>query len=405
MYQANIETLAAQALEFFSQNGYTDSSLAEKRRAFCRIIELHKQHGSAEYNPILIDLFVKKTEEQYLNSEFSQIRFRFLTKAADYLTEYYNTGCIQLTRRDMSTDLSDYYVDILNDVLAFKEWSEKSRRHVWSVSKTFLKWLQSKDIHNLNMIDEKILREYLIDCSKRMNNNSLDTVKRSIKKLLVYLYETEKISESYEDTLKFSIPTERKIKKPIPLSEIADILGSIDCSTSIGKRDYAIILLATVTGLRSVDIVNLRLDEIDWINGEIKLIQSKTGKSLALPLTNDIGSAIENYILNGRPDSDEPFVFLREKSPHTQMGRSMPYLQFNGYRQKLGMPKAPFHGLRRTLGTNMVIAGVPVTTVAQVLGHSTLSSTKQYISLDSTHLKECALSLNDLYCDVKEADE
>ena len=125
---------------------------------------------------------------------------------------------------------------------------------------------------------------------------------------------------------------------------------------------------------RSVDIVNLELTDIDWANGEIKIVQEKTSKSLALPLTADVGEAIQDYILYGRPTSDEPYVFLRSNSPHTKMGRSMPYLQFNVHRAKLGLPKASFHSLRRALGTNMVIAGVPITTVAQVLGHFGLSS-------------------------------
>lgn len=71
----------------------------------------------------------------------------------------------------------------------------------------------------------------------------------------------------------------------------------------------------------------------------------------------------------------------------------MPYQIYNGYRQKLGFSRSPFHGLRRAVGSNMVISGVPVTTVAQVLGHSSIEPTKQYISLDSVHLKECALNL------------
>lgn len=83
----------------------------------------------------------------------------------------------------------------------------------------------------------------------------------------------------------------------------------IDRSTAMGKRDYAMIMTAAVTGIRSVDIINLTFDAIDWINGEIRIIQHKTGKTLALPLTTDVGEAIQDYILNGRPKSDLPFVF------------------------------------------------------------------------------------------------
>lgn len=136
--------------------------------------------------------------------------------------------------------------------------------------------------------------------------------------------------------------------------------------------------------------------QIDWINGEIRIVQSKTERTLALPLTTDVGEALQDYILYGRPESGLPFVFLRAKSPAVQLGRTLPYQAFNTYREKLGLSKCSFHGLRRAVGTNMVVAGVPVTTVSQVLGHSGIDSTKQYISLDSVHLKKCALGLEGL---------
>ena len=84
------------------------------------------------------------------------------------------------------------------------------------------------------------------------------------------------------------------------------------------------------------------------------------------------------------------------KSPFTKMGSSNPNQLFQEYKKKAGVQGGTFHGLRRSLGTNMVIEGVPVTTVAQVLGHSSIEPTKQYISLDCKHLKPVALGLNGL---------
>ena len=117
---------------------------------------------------------------------------------------------------------------------------------------------------------------------------------------------------------------------------------------------------------------------------------------LALPLTADVGQAIQDYILHGRPDSELPNLFLTARSPHTAFASRGLYSVFNNTRKKLGLPPCPSHRLRRAVGTNMVIAGIPVSTVAQVLGHSDLSATKQYISLDSVHLKQCALDFSKL---------
>ena len=182
----------------------------------------------------------------------------------------------------------------------------------------------------------------------------------------------------------------------ISVNEILLVLQSIDISTNKGKRDYAIILLGATTGLRAVDIVNLKLNDIDWINGEVKINQSKTNVSLSLPLTKKVGVAIQDYILNSRPNSLNRYIFLRMKSPFEKLGSGVPYESLNIYRKKLGLEKIPFHSLRRTVGTNLVVSGVPVSTVAQILGHSDIQSTKQYISLDTSNLKQCALSLEDI---------
>lgn len=142
--------------------------------------------------------------------------------------------------------------------------------------------------------------------------------------------------------------------------------------------------------------MNLRCDEINWATGEIVLRQTKTKRWLALPLTTDVGISLQDYILNARPKSKEPYVFLRMRAPITQIGTAIPYTALNTYAEKAGLSRMRFHGLRRMVGTNLVIEGIPVTTVAQVLGHSSIEPTKQYISLDSPRLKECALGFGGL---------
>jgi integrase len=193
----------------------------------------------------------------------------------------------------------------------------------------------------------------------------------------------------------FRVPVERKIKPFIPQDEIAVVLNSINRNTARGKRDYAIILLAAVTGLRGIDIVELSLNSICWRSGEIKIIQEKTGNALALPLTADVGEAIREYILNARPQSESNHVFLSTRIPFSAMHRRTPNKILKAYCAKVGLPQQrSFHSLRRGVATNMVTSGVSIVTVAQTLGHKTINPTKQYISLDSQNLKECALDFS-----------
>ena len=376
----NIDSVVAGTVQVLKNNGYTEKTIKSITNTFNTIAKLHKSHDRDEYDPVIISAFIDNTKRKYTARSIGRVRYMHLLKTADYLMQFHDNGTINMISRNIPTGLSPYYDGIILKIQEYADWNDKSKATVRSFSLPYFKWLYAHGYFTFEQMDSSAIRKYLMDCSNRMSLNSLDTAKRQLKKLHSFLYDTGITQADYNDVLDFVTPTEHKISRPVPQDEIADILSIIDRNTSIGKRDYAIILLAAVTGLRSVDIVNLCFSEVDWINGEFHIQQSKTGKMLSLPLTSDVGEALSDYILNGRPQGNEPYIFLRNKSPLTQLGKSVPYMVFNAYRQKLGLPKVPFHGLRRSVGSNLVMAGVPVTTVAQILGHSSIEPTKQYIS-------------------------
>ena len=389
-----LDSVVEGTLNEFRGLGYTPKTVKSHAYTFSAIVKMHSAKGINVLNSDIIEEFICDVTTRFQNGSMKRIRYMHLIKCAEYLCQYNETGELTTGKRKTFHDLSPYYEEIIAGISSYDEWNDKTKRSIRQFALPYIKWLMANDHSSLADIDESVIRAYLIDCTSRMSLNSMDTVKRALKKFHKYLFANGIIPIDYEKTFSFVSPTEHKVKLPADLDEVAMVLSSIDRTTSIGKRDYAVILLAVVTGLRSVDIIELTFDEIDWVNGEIIVSQSKTGNQVALPLTKDVGMALQDYILNARYSSDEKYIFLRESSPHTKMGRSIPYMIYNTHRQKLGLPKQPFHGLRRALGTNMVIAGIPVTTVAQVLGHTSIEPTGQYISLDSANLKQCALSLD-----------
>ena len=175
-----------------------------------------------------------------------------------------------------------------------------------------------------------------------------------------------------------------------PFKNILKLLNAIDRTSVKGKRDYAAMMLGTVLGLRACDVVSLKLADIDWLRGEIHIVQSKTSNPVVLPLTQDVGEALADYILNARPEA----IFLRIKAPHTGLDSAVTVGEI--YRDcciAAGLPSSTrFHNLRRALGTSMVENGVSVYDVAQVFGDRNVDSTKPYLATDMEHLKLCALS-------------
>lgn len=129
-------------------------------------------------------------------------------------------------------------------------------------------------------------------------------------------------------------------------------------------------MLGTVLGLRACDIVMLKLTDIDWLHGEIRVIQSKTSNPVILPLTQDVGEALKDYILNARPDTADSEIFLRINAPHTRLAAAVTVGEI--YRDcciAAGLPASKrFYNLRRALGISMVTNGVSVYDVAQIFG-------------------------------------
>lgn len=186
--------------------------------------------------------------------------------------------------------------------------------------------------------------------------------------------------------------------------ELQAIFSQIDRTTDQGRRDYAIFLLAVRTGMRASDISELKLTDICWAERTIQVIQKKTKAALLLPLPIDAGNAIADYILHSRPKVDNPYVFLRLLPPISEAPINpstfnitlRKYIEAAGI-ERTGWDGKSFHALRRTAGTKMVASGVHVSTVAQVLGHGTIESSKRYISLDTETMRECCLELGAMH--------
>ena len=114
-----------------------------------------------------------------------------------------------------------------------------------------------------------------------------------------------------------------------------------------------------VLGLRACDVIVLKLADIDWLRGEIRIVQSKTSNPAILPLTQDVGEALKDYVLNARPSAVDNGIFLRIKALNTKLAAAMTVGEI--YRDcciAAGLPaNKRFHNLRRSLGTSMVTNG------------------------------------------------
>ena len=362
-----------------------------------QIVKKHEEQGLNRVEPTMIQAYIEIVRERFSQDKIGRYYAQGHIYTAYKFLQFCATGKMDASRPKLPiTPLSPYYDTVIEayvDQAAKTEAQKKSR--AWA-PKRYANWLLLHGVQSFHEAVVQDLHQYLLEDMAKLKSKTVPTLRSELRRFCQWLFEKGYAGSCYESLFEFRVAMERKIK-PAPLpDEVAQVLREVNRETAAGKRNYAIILLGVVMGLRGCDVSNLKLGDIDWRQGEIRITQSKTGKLLVLPLTQDVGEALQDYILNARPKSPLAHVFLRLIAPSLPFasGRSPGYIYIN-YRKRLGLPTiGGLHALRRALGRNLVTSGTPVTTVAQVLGHSDITNTKQYIALDTTHLKACALDFD-----------
>ena len=191
----------------------------------------------------------------------------------------------------------------------------------------------------------------------------------------------------------FRFSKEHRLPPVWPPQAVEALIAAVDRSSPQGKRDYAILLLACRLGLRATDIRSLRLDEICWSGARINLTQRKTGRPLSLPIDDEIGEALIDYLEHARPAVDHREVFLKLRAPCEPLGPGNSLYSVVAsalYRAQIELPAGiprGLHALRHTLATRLVCAGESLETVAGVLGHHSVESTRVYTHLDVETLR------------------
>lgn len=183
--------------------------------------------------------------------------------------------------------------------------------------------------------------------------------------------------------------------------EVAALLAAVDRGSPVGKRDYAILLLGCRLGLRTGDIRSLRLDDLDWGGDLISFTQEKTGRRVTLPLTEEVGTALIDYLRHGRPVSPHREVFLTVTAPYAPFAaENRLHRIIDRYRCLAGIrlqPERPrgMHSLRHTVATRLMEARIPLETIADVLGHASVETTRGYTRMDINALRQAALEIKE----------
>ena len=295
--------------------------------------------------------------------------------------------------------ISNDNLNILNNYLIYCKENQSSDRTLEVIDlylRIFILFIEKQN-RKITDIDSILIKNYVVELEKQ---KSLFNKQRDLWLLRTFLRYLNLFN--YLDTdYSYLVPTMKRIPKNMPtiwsedeLNQFLNTAKKLSTKSDTNNRDYVMYLIAIRLGLRLSDIRNLKFDDIDWIKKEINIVQVKTKVSLKLPLLDDVGWALIDYIKKSRPISDSRFIFLNHNNlllPVKHTNLTIKEICEIGNIDISNKRKKGIHSFRFSLATQMLNKQTPLDIISSSLGHSTINSSNHYLSLDAKNLVKCCM--------------
>ncbi len=391
--QIPLQEAIGNVLQSLRDAGYSELTLIDTRRKYNRLIKLAEQKEEIYFSGELATLFLNDSKNQE-TGDYCHSRFLAHNRCVRYLQSYLETG--QAVIEPYHTPTEDLISDGLLEPLLIYDQGEallglsentlkKNRRPIQYLLE-FMTGLGYRKLSDIQHGDTTKAIECMIE--KHYSATSIGTVLSGMRRF----YEMFQELHPFRMEIPVGLPKKQSIIEVYTDEEQEKILTWL-CSSEVSFRDKTICLLSFETGLRSVDICNLRLKDVDWRHDTLHIIQSKTKKPLTLPLRSSYGNAMAEYLLKERPVSTEEYVFLTVNAPHKKLEST-----WNIIKSAVSAAGIDTNGritgtrmFRHNVASTMLKKGVPLPTIAEELGHRSQDSTMIYISTDQEILSSLTL--------------
>jgi len=374
-------------INYLASLNYSASALSFYRFVIRQLDQCIQEYGEASYEKEIGERYVK----EMLSKSNPGLKHKMTVKMAvrrldDFIEGHYSfrtsRSCL-VCPVCFQDQLNAYY-----QYLILHGKRESTTKVYCSHCGWVLREFYSSRIRDLSLVQPRDIWNVI---EKSKNKASLCT---ALKGFLKYAFK----AKLHLKDLSVAVPSIRR-PKPVPsvysAEETGRLLSSIDTDANMGKRDYAIVLLALRLGMRAGDIVKLEFRHIDSRTKTITFVQEKTQEPQNLALTPELEAALAAYAMHGRSNSGSTFIFLRSAAPFAPISRSSvgnivrKYLKLAGI-QPAGRKSGP-HSLRMTLASELVYEKVPFEVVKKIMGHKDQNVLKHYVEFDVEMLRTCSL--------------
>lgn len=394
----NISELITKCENHLKESGYSED---------CISIHVSKwQHGIKRYmDEKFISEYNEDIGEEYLcmatkNQPHGSVSHK--TRSIHILTDFLVSGKIRrkivsLVEYPLHGEIGEFVKILLDGLKKIRRCDSTIHDHRRILSH-FVESLSLNSIYRITDVNEPAILAFIDSAQHGKRGHFI-----SLRLFCRFLYQEKYIDKNFEYLFgKNRFPRCEKLPSVYDAAEIKQIEDSINQARAVGKRDYAIFLLAARLGLRSSDICGLSFSNLDWDNNIIRLIQRKTKRAIELPLLNDVGEAIINYLKYGRPisASGSSQIFLSARSPYMELTNSClngiitRMIKTSGV--KCDNRKVGPHTMRHSLASQLLGNGVSLPVISEVLGHAKTQTTMDYLRIDLVNLMNCTLDVPDI---------
>lgn len=408
MKERSLSELVADASEHLKKHGYTEGTVRNYLGRWRGFIAFANAAGKAEsFSTDIVDKFLESrgiSNELHVQLTSSQTDIRLAMRV---LKEFALHGCIgrrqQVAKSPFAKHWQQYLDSYIASCTAGRRTPLRCLHHRVLMLHHFFHFLDSRGFSSIAQITGESL-EAFVARQTHLRPRTMSTQLSHLRSFLNHLC----LMGQVEPQLVQQVPkirTYRDDRLPTIWShdDVNRLLAAVDRASPVGKRDYAILILAARLGLRAGDIRTLRLDDIDWDRNSIHIIQGKTGHRLDQPFSSEVGEALIDYLKNGRPVSKYRDVFLRVHAPHEPLGDRNSFFELvTRYRRlaDLELPRESrkgLHALRHSLASRMLQAKIPIDTIAGTLGHASPETTRAYLRIDIESLRRVAIDPTEDY--------
>jgi integrase/recombinase XerD len=385
-----------------SEQGYAQSTLWQYRWAWSQVEKFCSQRDVTELTDEVVVSFCGFVASEHRKGRIKEWKRKLLRRAVLVLSEVAKNGNFTWTvfraahpNDDLNPVLRPVQ-DRYEDWLGGQSLAAATAELYATVSRTVLAWLPEYGVTDVRQLSGQDVLAAVVFLAQRYRPGSMRTVLTALRVLCRFLE-----GSGWCVGLSRAVPSARSRRVPtvavLSTESVERLVAAPDPATPIGLRNRAILLLAARTGLRPSDIAGLRMPDIDWRHSLITLTQHKTATMLTLPLLADVGTAIADYLLHGRPaGAVDDHVFLRAQAPYIGLRGTELYHVVAGAFTSAAVTSTSgtsrgMRVLRASLATRMLEKDTPLPVISQALGHRGIDSAKHYLGADEIRMRQCCL--------------